>query len=230
MGVFDFIKDTGSKILKGDKAEKIEAAKEAANAAKAKARSTVDNAGIAAKARGAADSAREAAEQAKARAGAQAAAAKKQAGAAKEAAAKKQAATRDAFMARRADARKADELEEYLAGLGMGGDVDVRFKDGVVYLSGSVPDQATLERVVLAVGNVEGVEQVDEELDIDAPAETEVVEAARMYTVQSGDSLSAIAKQFYGDATRYPEIFEANRPMLTDPNLIYPGQVLRIPG
>ena len=107
----------------------------------------------------------------------------------------------------------------------MGGDIDVRFDDGVVYLEGTVPDQDTLERVVLAVGNVEGVEKVDEDLDVEAPAD-----AARMYTVKSGDTLSGIAQEMYGDANRYNEIFEANRPMLTDPNMIYPGQVLRIPG
>jgi nucleoid-associated protein YgaU len=49
------------------------------------------------------------------------------------------------------------------------------------------------------------------------------------YTVQSGDTLSAIAKQFYGDAALYPRLFEANRNQLSDPNLLFPGQVLRIP-
>jgi len=50
-----------------------------------------------------------------------------------------------------------------------------------------------------------------------------------MYTVQSGDSLSKIAKQHYGNAMKYTVIFEANTPMLMDPNKIYPGQVLSIP-
>jgi len=50
-----------------------------------------------------------------------------------------------------------------------------------------------------------------------------------MYTVKSGDSLSKIAKAHYGDAMKYPVIFEANKPQLTDPDKIYPGQVLRIP-
>ena len=45
----------------------------------------------------------------------------------------------------------------------------------------------------------------------------------------SGDNLSKIAKKFYGDANKYPVIFEANKPMLKDPNKIYPGQNLRIP-
>jgi LysM repeat protein len=71
----------------------------------------------------------------------------------------------------------------------MGDNIDVRFGDGVVYLEGSVPDQETLERIVLAVGNVEGVEKVDEDLDVEAPAG-----AATLYTVASGDTLSAIAQ------------------------------------
>lgn len=53
--------------------------------------------------------------------------------------------------------------------------------------------------------------------------------AARTYTVQSGDSLSAIAQSVYGDAGRWPEIFEANKDQISNPNLIHPGQELRIP-
>lgn len=224
MGVFDFIKDTGSKILKGSREEKLEAAREAASTAKAKAREQTDSGGIAAKAKEAAAKAKEAAAEAREKAAEQAAEAKEKAAELKEAAAEKRTAAREAFQERRAEAQKADELEEYLEALGMGDGIDVRFDDGVVYLEGSVADQETLERVVLAVGNVEGVEKVDEDLDVEAPAD-----AATMYTVKSGDTLSAIAEAHYGDANRYNEIFEANRPMLTDPNMIYPGQVLRIP-
>jgi nucleoid-associated protein YgaU len=49
------------------------------------------------------------------------------------------------------------------------------------------------------------------------------------YTVQPGDTLSSIANQFYGDAALYPRLFEANRHQLSNPNLIFPGQVLRVP-
>ena len=52
---------------------------------------------------------------------------------------------------------------------------------------------------------------------------------SRTYTVQKGDTLSGIAKEMYGEANKYPLIFEANQPMLKDPDRIYPGQVLRIP-
>ena len=52
---------------------------------------------------------------------------------------------------------------------------------------------------------------------------------SKTYTVQTGDTLSKIAKEFYGNANKYQQIFEANKPMLKDPDKIYPGQVLRIP-
>ena len=77
---------------------------------------------------------------------------------------------------------------------------------------------------MLAVGSVAGVAGVDDQIVVEAP-EPE----ATFYTVVSGDTLSKIAKEHYGDAMKYPVIFEANRPMLTDPDKIYVGQVLRIP-
>ena len=52
---------------------------------------------------------------------------------------------------------------------------------------------------------------------------------AQHYVVVKGDTLSKIAEQFYGDARLYPKIFEANRDVLSDPNKIKPGQVLKIP-
>ena len=53
--------------------------------------------------------------------------------------------------------------------------------------------------------------------------------SSQTYTVKSGDTLSGIAKEVYGNAGKYQQIFESNRPMLKDPDHIYPGQVLRIP-
>lgn len=94
-----------------------------------------------------------------------------------------------------------------------------------VTVSGSVPDQATREKIVLCSGNVEGVAQVNDQLNVVAGARDE----SRWYEVKSGDTLSRIAKEVYGDANRYSAIFEANRPMLSDPDKIYPGQMLRIP-
>ena len=74
------------------------------------------------------------------------------------------------------------------------------------------------------MGNVQYVAHVVDHIAVSAP-EPE----SRMYTVKSGDTLSKIAKEMYGDANQYNKIFEANKPLLSDPNKIYPGQVLRIP-
>jgi nucleoid-associated protein YgaU len=94
-----------------------------------------------------------------------------------------------------------------------------------VTVSGTAPDLATKEKILLCCGNVHSVAKVDDQLTVaqsSAPAST-------FYEVQTGDSLSKIAKSVYGDANAYMRIFEANKPMLTDPNKIYPGQQLRIP-
>ena len=61
------------------------------------------------------------------------------------------------------------------------------------------------------------------------PAPPATTGAATTYTVVSGDSLSKIAKRQYGDAQKWPVIFEANRDTIKDPDLIHPGQVLKIP-
>jgi nucleoid-associated protein YgaU len=95
-----------------------------------------------------------------------------------------------------------------------------------VTVRGEAPDQATREKVVLCCGNVAGVEQVKDEMTVAAQS---TAEAARFYTVESGDTLSKISKAMYGNANDYMKIFEANKPMLKHPDKIYPGQVLRIP-
>ncbi len=94
---------------------------------------------------------------------------------------------------------------------------------GKVTLSGQAPTQEAAEKAVLAAGNVTGVSDVENNLTF--PAET----AARYHDVVRGDTLSAIAKQYYGDANQYMKIFEANKPMLSHPDKIYVGQKLRIP-
>lgn len=129
------------------------------------------------------------------------------------------------------DAERSAKLENHVRGLGLSVEslkVDV---DGdVAAVSGKVETQEAREKILLAVGNTKGIGRVDDKLELapkqpEAPPEPE----AKYYTVESGDTLSKIAKQQYGDAMKYPVIFEANKPMLKDPDLIYPGQVLRIP-
>jgi nucleoid-associated protein YgaU len=93
-----------------------------------------------------------------------------------------------------------------------------------VSVFGVAPDQATKEKIALCAGNVAGVAKVNNMMSVDQSAPE-----AKFYTVVSGDTLSKISKTQYGDANKYMTIFEANKPMLADPNKIYPGQVLRIP-
>jgi len=94
----------------------------------------------------------------------------------------------------------------------------------VATVHGLVDDQAERERVVLALGNVIGIARVDDRLETKKKGAE-----SQMYTVVAGDSLSKIAKKLYGNAGKYNLIFEANKPLLKDPDKIYPGQVLRIP-
>ncbi|NLC70262.1 MAG: peptidoglycan-binding protein LysM [Desulfuromonadaceae bacterium] len=104
-------------------------------------------------------------------------------------------------------------------------DLKVEFNDGVVSLSGQAASQEAMEKAVLLAGNVQGVSEV--KIDgLSAPAADKKVE---YYVIKKGDTLSAIAKQFYGKASAYPRIFEANREVIKDANLIYPGQKIRIP-
>ena len=120
-----------------------------------------------------------------------------------------------------------DAVLGYIRAQGLPADgLDVAFDapSSTVTVSGVVDDQATKEKILLCCGNVHGVAAVDDLLTVANP-EPE----AQYHTVVSGDNLSKIAKAFYGDASQYPAIFEANKPMLSHPDKIYPGQVLRIP-
>ncbi|MDB5819476.1 MAG: ygaU [Rhizobacter sp.] len=93
-----------------------------------------------------------------------------------------------------------------------------------VTVAGAAADQATKEKIVLCCGNVASVEKVEDQLTVAAGGTT-----SKFHTVVSGDTLSKIAQQEYGNASQYNKIFEANKPMLSNPDKIYPGQVLRIP-
>ncbi len=95
---------------------------------------------------------------------------------------------------------------------------------GKVTVTGVAPTQGAKEKVTLCCGNVSSVTSVDNQMSVTNP-EPE----AQYHDVVRGDTLSAIAKKYYGDANKYPAIFEANKPMLSHPDKIYPGQKLRIP-
>ena len=94
-----------------------------------------------------------------------------------------------------------------------------------VIVSGATDTNANREKVILALGNVEGIASVADNIAVSNP-EPE----STFHEVKSGDTLSKIAKEVYGDPMKYPAIFEANKPMLDHPDKIYPGQILRIPG
>ena len=105
-------------------------------------------------------------------------------------------------------------------------DLQVQFdgSQGKVTVQGTAPTQAAKEKVTLCCGNVANVQSVDNLMTVTNP-EPE----AQYHDVVRGDTLSAISKKYYGDANKYNAIFEANKPMLTSPDKIYPGQKLRIP-
>ena len=103
-------------------------------------------------------------------------------------------------------------------------DVSFDAPTGQVTVASVVADQVTKEKVILCCGNVAKVEMVNDMLVVNEP-EPE----SQWHVVVSGDNLSKIAKHFYDNPNKYPVIFEANQPMLSHPDKIYPGQMLRIP-
>ncbi len=104
-------------------------------------------------------------------------------------------------------------------------DLDVIVSDGIARIKGKAKDRASMEKAVLMAGNVLGVKEVNAD-ELQAPPEEGNV---RFYEIQKGDTLWAIAKQFLGNGNKYTDIFEANREVIKDPDLIYPGQKIRIP-
>jgi nucleoid-associated protein YgaU len=130
--------------------------------------------------------------------------------------------------------------------------LDIKIDDGVATVTGLAVNRSEASKIVMAIGNSDGVTRVDNQMRVPLssiqPAATPTTapapnahggdhgddadadeEAVVFYPVEKGDTLSGIAKRLYGDASKYPKIFEANQPMLTHPDKIYPGQVLRVP-
>lgn len=124
-------------------------------------------------------------------------------------------------------AATSDELKKELAKHNLDAEgIEVSVDGDKVTVTGPAASTEQAEKIVLALGNTMGVSAVENKLDVAQPA-TE----ARMYTVKSGDTLWKIAEEMYGksNGAKYNVIFEANTPMLSHPDKIYPGQVLRIP-
>ena len=116
---------------------------------------------------------------------------------------------------------QAKKVQEHLnkTGIPDADKVNIQIADGKATVTGDGLSQEAKEKILVAVGNISGIASVDDQ----------VKTASQFYTVKSGDTLSAISKQVYGNANLYNKIFEANKPMLKSPDKIYPGQVLRIP-
>jgi len=102
--------------------------------------------------------------------------------------------------------------------------LELDLNDDTVTAYGQVNSMADKEKLVLALGNVGGIAAVDDRISVEKEEP-----AAEFYTVEKGDSLSKIAKKYYGDPMKYKQLFEANQPLLKDPNEIFPGQQIRIP-
>jgi nucleoid-associated protein YgaU len=135
---------------------------------------------------------------------------------------------KDQTVDRRAATQEADAgaaLTKSLTDLGIPIDtLSILLKGDVATVSGKAKSQADREKAVLVIGNTKGIAQVDDQISVEAHA-PETTD----YTVQRGDTLSKIAREHYRDASKYPVIYEANKPMVKDPDKIYPGQKSHIP-
>jgi nucleoid-associated protein YgaU len=126
---------------------------------------------------------------------------------------------------------KAALIVEHLKKFGFNtNDIQVKVDGDKVTLMGSIDTMENKNKIIVAAGNVEGVSGVEDWIVVKQPPVVAPPQPEKQfYTVKKGDYLSKIAKEVYGNANKYNVIFEANKPMLKDPNLIYPGQVLVIP-
>jgi len=146
------------------------------------------------------------------------------------------------------DSARSDELIGLIKSFNL--DIDslyVAIEEDLATISGYANSRADKEKAILIAGNIEGIAQVDDRISVvlregdavsaeenstrvqDQDRKTVEVDEPVFHTVAGGESLSKIAKIYYGDTGKYMFIFEANTPMLKSPDLIYPGQVLRIP-
>ncbi len=124
------------------------------------------------------------------------------------------------------DEEASGKIQEYIEGQNPGIDnLTVAYNDGAVTLGGQSNTYEAVEKAVLMAGNVKGVNVVLNEVAVDEPPPEKV----EYYIIESGDTLSKIAKQFYGNTMDYPKIFEANREVIQDPDKIFVGQKIRIP-
>ncbi|MCW2269206.1 LysM domain/BON superfamily protein [compost metagenome] len=124
------------------------------------------------------------------------------------------------------NANASEQLQKHVEAVGLGNpNIKASVEGDKVTVTGEVASQEEKEKILLALGNIAGVAEVDDQITVTGP----VMAAARFVVVKKGDTLSAISLAVYGNANLYNKIFEANKPMLKHPDKIYPGQSLRIP-
>jgi nucleoid-associated protein YgaU len=124
------------------------------------------------------------------------------------------------------NANADEQLKEHVSKVGLGNpNITATVEGDKIILKGEVASQEEKEKIILAAGNISGVASVDDQITVTGP----IAQAAKFVMVEKGDTLSAISKRVYGDPNKYQKIFEANKPLLSHPDKIYPGQVLRIP-
>ena len=127
------------------------------------------------------------------------------------------------------DAEAAENIKQHLD-IKLSGikNVEVTFDDGLATVCGECINEATRNTAVLIVGDIKGVEKINAD-GLTFPEVVEEVEKVEYYEIVSGDTLGGIAKKFYGNASKYTRIHEANKELIPDPNKIYPGQKIKIP-
>ncbi len=138
----------------------------------------------------------------------------------------------------------AEKIKEHIEQFNPGiENLEVKFENGIVELCGQCESSEAREKAILMAGNTKGVIDVyatdlsvkasglkSPEIKTASTAEGAAVEAkVEYYVIESGDTLSKIAKRYYGNAMEYPKIFEANREIIHDPDKIFVGQKIRIP-
>lgn len=124
-----------------------------------------------------------------------------------------------------ADGRLAEAIRNRVRRLGLRAkELKIQVAGDTVNLSGVAPDQEIHEKIILAAGNVRGVARVEDDMSTEYGTPN-----SSFYTVVRGDTLWRVAALFYNDGTRYQTIYEANRPLLSDPENIFPGQLIRVP-
>ena len=106
-------------------------------------------------------------------------------------------------------------------------DLKVEVKGDTAVITGKADSPSAMEKVILMAGNAMGISNV-EAGELTAPQAEQVVET-QYYVIKKGDTLWGIAKAFYGDGNKHTLVFEANREVIRDPDLIFPGQKIRIP-